>query len=76
MVGFSCFCLIFSKFQIFFLLFFFVVQLTYQLAEVQRLHKTSEATVRQLRTDLALAQKELCKFLRVIFLHFFARVCE
>lgn len=39
------------------------LQLTYQLAEVQRQQKTSEATVRQLRTDLALAQKELGKCL-------------
>lgn len=38
------------------------LQLTYQLAEVQRQQKTAEATVRQLRTDLALAQKELGEF--------------
>lgn len=31
----------------------------HQLAETQRIQKTAEATVRQLRTDLSLAQKEL-----------------
>ena len=34
-------------------------QLTQQVAEMQRLQKTSDATVRQLRSDLAAAQKEL-----------------
>lgn len=37
----------------------FFVQLTHQLAEMQRLQKTAEGTVRQLRVDLSLAQKEL-----------------
>lgn len=37
----------------------FFLQLTHQLAEMQRLQKTAEATVRQLRVDLSLAQKEL-----------------
>ena len=50
-----------------FCVLFIFLQLTYQLAEVQRQQKTSEATVRQLRTDLALAQKELGMICLLIF---------
>jgi hypothetical protein len=38
---------------------FCAFQLTQQMAEMQRMQKTAEATVRQLRVDLAAAQKEL-----------------
>ena len=40
-------------------LYHYYRQLTQQIAELQRLQKTAEATIRQLRTELTTTQKEL-----------------